>query len=59
MNLPKSLMAMIGVIVYENDCKNMAGAEIISVITDELKDFYVLKKIDQYTEDMGSKRDIK
>lgn len=59
--ITKKLMREAGqycISVYEEDCNKMIGADMIRAITDELKDFYVLKNPDQYTEDMGLKLDL-
>ncbi|MBP3467981.1 MAG: CRISPR-associated helicase Cas3' [Lachnospiraceae bacterium] len=59
--ITKKLMREAGqycISVYEEDCNKMICADMIRVITDELKDFYVLKNTDQYKEDMGLKLDL-
>ena len=44
--------------LYEDDCNKLAGMNTIRNLTEEMKDFYVLKNFEQYKEDMGLKLDV-
>ena len=44
--------------LYEDDCNKLVGMNKIRNLTEEMKDFYVLKNFEQYKEDMGLKLDV-
>lgn len=44
--------------VYEEDFNKMTAADMVRNFTEGLKDFYVLKNCEQYTDDMGLRLDM-
>lgn len=44
--------------LYESDVENLQGAGMLGIISEDIKDFYELLNVEQYTEEMGLNLDV-